>query len=157
MAVVYSDHTYSTAMDGGKLFYSNIYFPARKILISALAFYKYPLTNVINNGIVDNRVIDNTIIDIKGEYMAVKDHLLDEKITKAAMEAFKEKNFLKASLNKIAKRQDLQLVRYIHATKARMSFFAASSVRLLRRCRNGSIRFKKHTAMSGTAKILRVF
>ena len=34
--------------------------------------------------------------------MAVKDHSLDEKIIKAAMEEFKEKDFLQASLNKIA-------------------------------------------------------
>lgn len=39
--------------------------------------------------------------------MAVKDHSLDEKITKAAMEEFKEKDFLKASLNKIAEKAGL--------------------------------------------------
>lgn len=39
--------------------------------------------------------------------MAVKDHSLDEKITKAAMEEFKEKDFLKASLNKIAENAGL--------------------------------------------------
>lgn len=39
--------------------------------------------------------------------MAVKDHSLDEKITKAAMEEFKENDFLKASLNKIAEKAGL--------------------------------------------------
>ncbi len=39
--------------------------------------------------------------------MAVKDHSLDEKITKAAMEEFKEKDFLQASLNKIAEKSGL--------------------------------------------------
>lgn len=67
------------------------------------------LTNYINSGIINNAVIDNTTIDInkKGEDMAVKDHSLDEKITKAAMEEFKENDFLKASLNKIAEKAGL--------------------------------------------------
>lgn len=39
--------------------------------------------------------------------MAVKDHSLDEKIIKAAMEEFKENDFLKASLNKIAEKAGL--------------------------------------------------
>lgn len=65
------------------------------------------MTNAINNGIINNEVIDNTIIDLKGESMAVKDHSLDEKITKAAMEEFRENDFLKASLNKIAEKAGL--------------------------------------------------
>ena len=43
----------------------------------------------------------------KGEVMAVKDHSLDEKITAAAMEEFRENDFLKASLNKIAEKAGL--------------------------------------------------
>ncbi len=39
--------------------------------------------------------------------MAVKDHSLDEKIIKAAMDEFGENDFLKASLNKIAKKAGL--------------------------------------------------
>lgn len=66
------------------------------------------MTNLINNSIINNITIDNGIIDYKkGENMAVKDHSLDEKITKAAMEEFKENDFLKASLNKIAEKAGL--------------------------------------------------
>lgn len=39
--------------------------------------------------------------------MAVKDHSLDEKIIRAAMGEFKENDFLKASLNKIAEKAGL--------------------------------------------------
>ncbi len=66
------------------------------------------MTNSINSGIIDNTVIDNATINcVKGENMAVKDHSLDEKIIKAAMEEFKENDFLKASLNKIAEKAGL--------------------------------------------------
>lgn len=70
-------------------------------------FFVKPLTNAFNSGIINNAAIDNTTIDIKGENMAVKDHSLDEKIIKAAMEEFKENDFLKASLNKIAEKAGL--------------------------------------------------
>ena len=43
----------------------------------------------------------------KGESMAVKDHSLDKKIIKAAMDEFRENDFLKASLNKIAEKAGL--------------------------------------------------
>lgn len=39
--------------------------------------------------------------------MAVKDHSLDERITKAAMEEFREKDYHRASLNKIAEKAGL--------------------------------------------------
>lgn len=77
-----------------------------KFMLSAF-FYNFLLTNIINNGIINNAVIDNTTIDLKGESMAVKDHSLDEKIIKAAMDEFRENDFLKASLNKIAEKAGL--------------------------------------------------
>lgn len=84
----------------------NIVLQMAKFMLSAF-FYNFLLTNIINNGIINNAAIDNTTIDIKGENMAVKDHSLDEKIIKAAMEEFKENDFLKASLNKIAEKAGL--------------------------------------------------
>ncbi len=66
------------------------------------------MTNFINSGIINNAIIGNTVIEHKkGENMAVKDHSLDEKIIRAAMEEFKENDFLKASLNKIAEKAGL--------------------------------------------------
>ena len=44
---------------------------------------------------------------MRGAIMAVKDHSLDEKIIKAAMDEFREKDFIKASLNKIAEKAGL--------------------------------------------------
>ena len=64
----------------------NIVLQTANIVLSAF-FYSFLLTNTI----------DNIIIDLKGESMAVKDHSLDEKIIKAAMDEFKENDFLKAS------------------------------------------------------------
>lgn len=84
----------------------NIVLQMAKFMLSAF-FYNFLLTNTINNGIINNTTIDNTIIDLKGESMAVKDHSLDEKIIKAAMDEFRENDFLKASLNKIAEKAGL--------------------------------------------------
>lgn len=84
----------------------NIVLQTANFMLSAF-FYSFLLTNAINNDIIDNTVIDNIIIDLKGESMAVKDHSLDEKIIKAAMDEFRENDFLKASLNKIAEKAGL--------------------------------------------------
>ena len=57
--------------------------------------------------------------------MAVKDHSLDEKITKAAMEEFKEKDFLKASLNKIAEKAGLTTGAVYTRYKSKDELFAS--------------------------------
>lgn len=89
--------------------------------------------------------------------MAVKDHSLDEKIIKVAMEEFKENDFLQASLNKIAVKAGLTTGAVYTRYKSKDELFGSLVYPLIEEMQQRFSPLKKRTAMSGTVKILRIF